>query len=64
MMFPLPVLTKHRVRLAYTVAVTSDVIQLLLGPLGLVLATPILAATLVLVRMVYVEDVLGDQGKP
>lgn len=32
----------------------------LLGGLGLVLATPLLAAGLVLVRMLYVEDVLHD----
>jgi hypothetical protein len=33
-MFQTPVLTKGRVRLAYTVAVTADALQLLLGPLG------------------------------
>jgi predicted PurR-regulated permease PerM len=35
---------------------------LLAGLLGLLLATPLVAAALVLVRMVYVEDVLGDRG--
>jgi hypothetical protein len=29
-----PVLTRGRVRLAYTIAVTTDVLQFLLGPLG------------------------------
>ena len=29
-----PVLTRRRVRLAYTIAVTTDVLQFLLGPLG------------------------------
>jgi len=29
-----PVLTRARVRLAYAIAVVSDVVQLLLGPLG------------------------------
>ncbi len=29
-----PVLTRQRVRLAYAVAVTADLLQLLLGPLG------------------------------
>jgi predicted PurR-regulated permease PerM len=33
----------------------------LFGIGGLILATPIAAALLVLVRMVYVEDVLGDR---
>jgi hypothetical protein len=32
--FQSPVLTPNRVRLAYAVAVTTDVLQLLLGPLG------------------------------
>jgi predicted PurR-regulated permease PerM len=39
--------------------------QLVLGAIagipGLVLATPLVAAALVLVRMIYVEDVLGDR---
>ena len=30
-------------------------------PLGLILATPLVAAATVLVRMAYVEDVLGDR---
>jgi len=33
-MFELPVLTPNRVRLAYGVAVATDVLQFLLGPLG------------------------------
>jgi predicted PurR-regulated permease PerM len=32
------------------------------GPLGLILATPVLAAILVAVKMLYIEDVLGDHG--
>ena len=32
--FQPPVLTPTRVRLAYTIAVTTDVLQFLLGPLG------------------------------
>ena len=36
------------------------VISLLLGPIGLILATPILATVLVLVRAIYIEDILGD----
>ena len=37
-----PVLTPNRVRLAYTIAVTTDVAQFLLGPLGWVGADEIL----------------------
>ncbi|MBV9787975.1 MAG: AI-2E family transporter, partial [Chloroflexi bacterium] len=33
---------------------------IIFGVLGLLLATPILAVVLVLVKMLYVEDVLGD----
>ena len=33
-MFQPPVLTRNRVRLAFTIAVTTDVLQFLLGPLG------------------------------
>jgi hypothetical protein len=33
-LFRLPVLTRHRVRLAYAIAVAADVVQLLLGPVG------------------------------
>ena len=32
--FQRPVLTRNRVRFAYTIAVTTDVLQFLLGPLG------------------------------
>ncbi|MFN0278069.1 MAG: AI-2E family transporter [Pyrinomonadaceae bacterium] len=34
----------------------------IIGGLGLVLATPLLAAVVVLVKMVYIEDVLGDES--
>jgi predicted PurR-regulated permease PerM len=32
-----------------------------IGGLGLVLATPLLAVVVVLVQMVYLEDILGDR---
>ena len=41
-MFQPPVLTRHRVRLAYAIAVTADVLQLMLGPLGWTFADEIL----------------------
>jgi len=37
------------------------VFGLLFGVLGVVLATPITAAAMAAVKMLYVEDVLGDQ---
>jgi hypothetical protein len=40
-----PVLTQERVRLAYAVAVTTDVLQLLLGPFGWAFADELLDVT-------------------
>lgn len=37
------------------------VLGVLIGGLGLVLATPLLAVLMVLIQMVYVQDVLGDR---
>jgi predicted PurR-regulated permease PerM len=36
-------------------------LAVLVGGLGLVLATPLLAVIMTLVQMVYIEDILGDQ---
>lgn len=38
------------------------VLGILIGPLGVVLATPLAAAAMVAVNLIYVEDVLGDRG--
>ena len=38
------------------------ILGVLAGFLGLLLATPLVAAALVLIRMGYVEDYLGDRG--
>lgn len=43
--------------------IAQTVFGTLFGIGGLILATPIAAAALVLVRMVYVEDVLGDRDE-
>jgi predicted PurR-regulated permease PerM len=37
-------------------------LAILVGGLGLVLATPLLAVVMVLVQMVYINDVLGDKA--
>jgi predicted PurR-regulated permease PerM len=39
---------------------TQLTLAILVGPIGFILADPMLAATMVLVRMLYVQDVLGD----
>lgn len=41
---------------------TQLLLGLLAGLLGLLLATPLVATMLVLVRMIYVEDILGDNA--
>ena len=53
-MFQALVLTRGRVRLAYAIAVTVDVLQLLLGPLGWAFADQILdlAAAIALWRII------------
>ncbi len=57
-----PFFQQRAVELPPALIVIAQVLfAMLLGPLGLILATPMLAATLVLLRMVYVEDILGDR---
>ncbi|HVX86176.1 MAG TPA: AI-2E family transporter [Phycisphaerae bacterium] len=57
-----PFFQQRAVELPPALIVIAQVLfALLLGPVGLVLATPMLAATLVIFRMVYVEDILGDR---
>jgi hypothetical protein len=53
--FQAPVLTRIRVRLAFTVAVTTDVLQFLLGPLGWAFADEILDV----VAMILTWRVIG-----
>jgi hypothetical protein len=43
--FQTPILTRERVRLAYGIAVTTDVLQLLLGPFGWAFADELLDVT-------------------
>lgn len=60
-----PFFQQRAVELPPALIIISQVVfALLLGPIGLILATPILAATIVIVRMLYVEDILGDRAKP
>ncbi len=56
-----PFFQQRAVELPPALIIISQVVfALFFGPIGLILATPILAATIVLVRMIYVEDILGD----
>ncbi len=54
-MFEAPVLTRNRVRLAYVVAVTSDGLQLLLGPLGWAFADELLDVA----AMILISRIIG-----
>lgn len=58
-----PLIQKQTVELAPVLTILSQtVLGTLFGPLGLILATPVTAAGVELVRKVYVEDILGDRG--
>src|SRR5262245_20163161 len=54
-LFRSPILTRERVRLAYAVAVITDVLQLLLGPFGWAFADQVLDA----VAMVLTWRLIG-----
>jgi predicted PurR-regulated permease PerM len=57
-----PFFQKRAVELPPALIVIAQMLfALMLGPIGLILATPILAAVLVLLSMTYIEDILGDR---
>jgi predicted PurR-regulated permease PerM len=57
-----PTIQRRAVQLPGAVTIMAQVLLgILAGPLGLVLATPLAAMTLVAVKMLYVEDTLGDE---
>ncbi len=56
-----PLVQKRTVELPPALTITAQVfLGVLLGAFGVVFATPLTAAVMVLVRMLYVEDVLGE----
>ena len=58
-----PLVQRRVVHLPPALTLSAQVIlAVLAGFLGLLFATPLLAASLVIVRMIYVEDVLGDRS--
>jgi len=60
-----PLIQKRTVDLPPALTILSQtVLGTLFGPMGLILATPVTAASLVAVRMIYVEDVLESAGHP
>jgi predicted PurR-regulated permease PerM len=60
-----PLIQRRVVHLPPALILAAQIIlAALAGFLGLLFATPLIAAAIVLVRMIYVEDVLGDTGRP
>ena len=60
-----PLIQKGTVELPPLVTLLSQtVLGTLFGPMGLILATPVTAGALVIVRMVYREKILGDADTP
>jgi len=58
----MPLIQRRAVKLPPVLTISAQVLLgLIVGPLGLVLATPLTAVSLVLVKMLYVEDTLGDR---
>ncbi len=58
-----PLVDRRTVSLPPALTITMQVFMgVLFGALGLALASPLTAAAMVLVRMLYVEDVLGDRS--
>jgi len=63
-MLVVPLIQKRGVLLPPVLTMVAQVLMsFLAGPLGLLLATPLMAATLVLTKMLYVEDVLGEKAQ-
>lgn len=57
-----PLIERKAVRLPPALTVTAQVlITVVAGPIGLLLASPLVAVLMVLVQMLYVEDALGDE---
>jgi predicted PurR-regulated permease PerM len=57
-----PIIERETVELPPALTIVAQLaLGILIGGLGLVLATPLLAVVMVLVQMVYIEDVLGDR---
>lgn len=59
--FLTPLIQRHQISLPMAMVLFAQlVLGVFAGVLGLILATPIFALVMVLIKMLYVEDVLGD----
>ena len=58
-----PLLQQQMIDLPPALIISMQILLgVLVGGLGIILATPLTAALLVLVKMVYIEDILQDPG--
>lgn len=58
-----PIIMRKQIEVPLAMTLFSQILlALLVGGLGLIFATPIVALVLVLVQMLYIEDVLGDKS--
>lgn len=58
-----PVIMKSQIQIPLAMTLFSQVLlALLVGGLGLIFATPIVAVIMVIIQMLYVEDILGDKS--
>ncbi len=58
----LPIILRKAAKIPPALTITAQVLfGILAGPLGILFATPIIASIMILVQMLYVSDVLGDQ---
>jgi predicted PurR-regulated permease PerM len=59
-----PLVQERAVSILPAALITAQVIMgVLAGPIGVVLATPLAVSVIVLIQMLYIEDVLGDSVK-
>lgn len=57
-----PLLHQKIVKLAPALVIIAELVMALtLGFIGLVMATPLLVVTIVLIRLIYLENILGDE---
>ncbi len=59
-----PLVQRRTISMPPALTITAQMVMgVLLGAMGVVLATPLTAAAMVVVKMLYVEDALGETGR-
>ncbi len=58
-----PFIMKKQIQIPLAMTLFSQILlALLVGGLGLIFATPIIAVIMVMIQMIYIEDILGDKS--